>query len=72
MRPPDFHWWWCVRSRAHAEIKKRNGVYYVTDLGSTNGTFVNSKRLPKNTAIEVSNGDMVKFSNVELRFMTIV
>ncbi|MCI9385685.1 MAG: FHA domain-containing protein [Lachnospiraceae bacterium] len=59
-------------SRAHAEIKKRNGVYYVTDLGSTNGTFVNSKRLPKNTAIEVSNGDMVKFSNVELRFMTIV
>lgn len=59
-------------SRAHAEIKKRNGVYYLTDLGSTNGTFVNSKRLPKNTAIEVSNGDTVKFSNVELRFMTIV
>lgn len=59
-------------SRAHAEVRRRNGVFYVKDLGSTNGTFVNSKRLPKNTAIEVSNGDMVKFSNVEMRFMTIV
>ncbi|MDE6910139.1 MAG: FHA domain-containing protein [Lachnospiraceae bacterium] len=59
-------------SRAHAEIKKRSGSYYITDLGSTNGTFINSRRLPKNTAIEVSNGDTVKFSNVELRFMTII
>lgn len=58
-------------SRAHAEITRRNGEYYITDLGSTNGTFINGKRLPKNTPIAVSNGDTVKFSNEELRFMTI-
>lgn len=58
-------------SRAHAEIIRRNGGYYVTDLNSTNGTYINSKKLPKNTQIEVSNGDTVKFSNIELRFMII-
>lgn len=58
-------------SRAHAEITRRSGGYYVTDLGSTNGTYINSRKLPKNTPIEVTNGDTVKLSNVELRFMTI-
>lgn len=58
-------------SRAHAEVTRRNDGYYITDLGSTNGTFINTKKLPKNTPIAVSNGDTVKFSNEELRFMTI-
>src|SRR5436190_22699316 len=34
-------------SRRHARITLRNGEYFVEDLGSTNGTFVNrGKRLP--------------------------
>ena len=58
-------------SRAHAEIVRRDNEYYITDLGSTNGTFVNSKKVPKNTSIIINNGDIVKLSNEELRFMII-
>lgn len=32
-------------SRQHAVIQRKNGQFFVTDLGSTNGTFVNEKRI---------------------------
>jgi predicted component of type VI protein secretion system len=32
-------------SRRHAQLRLEGGVYYLEDLGSTNGTFVNGQRL---------------------------
>ena len=32
-------------SRRHAQIEFRDGGYWLTDLGSTNGTFVNGTKL---------------------------
>ena len=29
-------------SRRHAEIRKRNAAYFLIDLGSSNGTFLNN------------------------------
>lgn len=35
-------------SRNHARLQKRNGLWYITDLNSTNGTYLGSERLPSN------------------------
>jgi len=53
-------------SREHAEIVERNGMWLVRDLGSTNGTQVNGKRI-KETLI--SDGDILKIAETELTFV---
>jgi hypothetical protein len=44
-------------SRRHARFESRNGVVYVDDLKSSNGTFLNGRRVTE--AIEVRTGDAV-------------
>jgi pSer/pThr/pTyr-binding forkhead associated (FHA) protein len=46
-------------SSTHAELVRRGGVIQVKDLGSTNGTFVNSSRISVET--ELHDGDLVNF-----------
>ena len=43
-------------SRRHAVIERKDGVYVVRDLGSTNGTYVNGQRIDE---APLSNGDRV-------------
>ena len=40
----------------------------VADTGSTNGTFINEKRIAYGRAFPVANGDKVKFGNIEVTF----
>lgn len=56
-------------SRRHARIKRANGSYYIEDLGSTNGTYVNRGRrlLPGNTEL-LNDGDEVIVGKTFLRF----
>jgi FHA domain len=56
-------------SRRHARIRRNNGSYYIEDLGSTNGTYVNRGRrlLPGNAQI-LSDGDEVIVGKTFLRF----
>ncbi|HVE55621.1 MAG TPA: FHA domain-containing protein [Pyrinomonadaceae bacterium] len=40
----------------------------VADTGSTNGTFINDKRIAYGRAFPVADGDKVKFGNIEVTF----
>lgn len=55
-------------SRIHAEIKKINSNYFLTDLNSTNGTFHNGRRLEANETVEIHPEDMIRFATVEYVF----
>lgn len=56
-------------SRNHAMFEIINGRYYIVDMTSLNGTFVNGSRINSNVRIEVKNGDRVVFANAEYRFV---
>lgn len=50
-------------SRVHCKITYQMGNYYITDLGSANGTFVNSKRIPAQHPELIKNGDTIRLAN---------
>ncbi|MFC2030019.1 FHA domain-containing protein [Chloroflexota bacterium] len=53
-------------SRIHAEIRRRDGRPVLYDLGSTNGTFVNGKRVVVPCPLQA--GDVVRLGSTELIF----
>lgn len=70
-------------SRFHANISfeqgpdgfkpERSGRFYIWDAGSTNGTFVNEKALPKSNQpgfmpVELKSNDVLRFGNVSVTF----
>lgn len=50
-------------SRVHCKINFTSGKYYITDMGSANGTFVNQQRLEKHQTVQVKSGDYIKLAN---------
>jgi serine/threonine protein kinase len=55
-------------SRRHARITKGRGGYFITDLGSSNGTTVNGYPLTPQRAYRLRNGDRVKVGLVVIQF----
>jgi hypothetical protein len=51
-------------SRQHARLSSYDGVVYVEDLGSRNGTFLNGRRVTE--AIEVREGDEIDVGTTRL------
>ena len=54
-------------SASHAEFVYDNGRWWLRDLGSTNGTFVNDHRVT--VATGVRPGDMIRFGRMTLQFV---
>lgn len=52
-------------SRRHTQIKRVGEQFFVKDLGSQNGTFVNKQRI--GTEVEVKPGDSIAMGNALLR-----
>ena len=53
-------------SRNHARITVAQRRYQITDLGSSNGTFVNEQQLTPNVPRLLSNGDQIRLGRVVL------
>ncbi len=53
-------------SARHATLRHDRGAWWIDDLGSTNGTFINGH--PVRGSSRVSAGDEVRFGHVALRF----
>jgi FHA domain len=51
-------------SQYHARLFPRNGAWFVEDLGSTNGTYLNRQRLQG--AAEVQAGDRIKIGKTTM------
>jgi hypothetical protein len=55
-------------STKHAEIKAENGVWVLRDAGSTNGTYVNNRRVDRH---ELVDNDFIKFGSALLKFKSL-
>lgn len=55
-------------SRLHLRIDKREGVYIITDLNSTNGTVVEGYKLQANETVSIRDGDIISIAEVKYRF----
>ncbi len=54
-------------SRRHARLECREGVYYVKDLNSRNGTFCNGRRLRPQEQCQFVQGDEISFAEIGYR-----
>jgi hypothetical protein len=56
-------------SRTHCSILFKNNTLYLTDLGSSNGTFLNGRRLRPNRTEEVIIGDVFTLGELRIELM---
>jgi pSer/pThr/pTyr-binding forkhead associated (FHA) protein/tetratricopeptide (TPR) repeat protein len=56
-------------SRKHFEILRKEGRFYIRDLGSANGTFVNGKSIAQNDYTNLFSGDEISVFDLKLRFV---
>lgn len=54
--------------KMHAKFIKQDNKYYLIDLESKNGTYINSTKLMPNSLYEVKDGANIIFSNVKYTF----
>lgn len=56
-------------SSKHAVIERKGGAWMLTDLGSTNGTYLNEKKMEARQAIALKGGDSIGCGIFRLRFV---
>ena len=54
--------------KIHSKIIKRGNKFYLIDLDSKNGTYINSSKLKPNIPCEIKVGSVIVFSNAKYTF----
>ena len=55
-------------SRNHCRILMRGDEFYVEDLGSTNGTFIDGEQLSESVPTKITNGQSLTISDEHYTF----
>ncbi len=55
-------------SSHHAELRPMGNGYTITDLGSTNGTFVNEQQLSKNEPRQLNANDTIRIGDTRITY----
>ena len=58
-----------VVSRHHARIVNREGAYYLEDLNSKNGTYVNGSLVAYHSPVKLKRMDRISFADVNYRIL---
>lgn len=56
-------------SRKHCRVTNMNGIYYINDEGSANGTFVNGIRLNPGQKIQMNRGDVIRLADSDFQIV---
>jgi pSer/pThr/pTyr-binding forkhead associated (FHA) protein len=55
-------------SRKNCKISYLGGKFFVEDLGSSNGTFLNEKRIQKQ---QLTHGDVIRCGSLQVRYVEV-
>ncbi|MFR6276469.1 MAG: FHA domain-containing protein [Blautia sp.] len=55
-------------SLIHIEFRQIDEKFYVKDLNSTNGTYINSERIESDMFYKIIHGDFIRIANEEFVF----
>lgn len=55
--------------RVHAEIHRLDKQYFIKDIDSLNGTYVNGERVAPQTMYRLASNDKIRLSNLEIKFI---
>lgn len=55
-----------IVSRTHADIRMEGDAYYIEDVGSSNGTYINNISLPKGNRHRLRPGDRISLGKGDL------
>lgn len=56
-------------SRKHCRIQCVNGIYYISDEGSANGTYVNGVRVASGQRCQINRGDIIRLADSDFQIV---